>query len=391
MKKIIGVILFVISWTCLSYAQISTREIIDRVVSGPELAVLDATNESTLFEGMSKNVLSGPEVEFEHLWGGNGLTKWSLGVTQNIEWPGIYRLHNRQLAQQASTNALAREALRTELCVQAAELLVKIKSSQSKINEIDKILTIFKRLSQSMDTALQFRAVTLLDKKKTDIEIAKYKIDRNKIEAEKKGYINRLYELSGGTVEIDDETASNIFPYWGRLEPVDYYMGEIDNAPGLLVYESMMKDAALKAEEARMSALPGFGLGYRHEKEVEGHFNGFAISLNLPTWNSKKSQKAAEWAISSGRVQAQTSRKVYELRVLADYETARRLYDEITEIRTSGLDVYLNLLDETFKGGEISVIDYLREYSYYIDSILNLLDLEEEYEIALVSLNRNKL
>ena len=140
-------------------------EIVNRAVeNSPLLQASDARMKAEL-EGMkADNMLPDPEVEFERLWrSGEGENRWSIGLSQEIGWPGAYSA--RRKAAQSLNNAqkalMASEIINERL--RASQLIVEIIAANKEIGVLSEINASMQRLREQYLRAWEHGETTILD------------------------------------------------------------------------------------------------------------------------------------------------------------------------------------------------------------------------------------
>lgn len=359
------------------------------VENNMEVVALQAELDAQTQFAKSRNSLSGPEVEFEHLWASGHETKWTLGVTQNFDWPGLYSLRKKIVESGKLEASLRIQALKQKIGYEALCLATQICYKQRRIDALRHIADELEETERSVNAAYESELVTILDKKKIAIETINVRIELDNIAAQQSELITRLEEMTGVTLTDKDVDWVKTAPL-PKLEDYDFYARQLkENNYELEAARAALSNAQLALREADMTSLPGFGIGYRHEKEDNRHFNGFALSLTLPTWGIKASKRAAQMQSVAADAKVAQLTRTAEARLMSEYKRAVSLRQNLADANNNGLDgSYSTLLRETLDGGEITVLDYLREQTWLRQATLSILDLEEQYALLLVSLNR---
>lgn len=365
-------------------------DIISQIVeSNPSLATLTTQADADAKAAYASNSLSGPELEFEHLWGRDGATKWSVGVSQSFEWPSLYKVRKDLAYLNYVSATLSVNVKKSELINQARETLVRLYYCQQRLDILDGLIADMSSLHNHLGEALGHGLITILDYKKSGLELTELQIERSKVVDEQHRLEASLNELAGKPLHFPDGRPEAP-AFIGTLNSLDSYTAEIrTNSPAVAFAESNLAIAKLNVNNVSKSNAPGFSVGYRHAKEEGIHYNGFAIGIELPTWGINRNKAAVQSAELSAQTACDEAIQAETARVESEYRVAESLRSEINALRANGLDgSYVSLLKEAYNGGEISVLDYLREQSYYQSSRLSILDLEEQYAVSLTSLNR---
>lgn len=369
----------------------ATNPMIDDVLAdNPTLKALRAQSEAEIAARSAENSLPGPEAEFEHLWGG-GATKWSFGLTQGFDWPGLYKARSRAIQSSATAFGYLYDSRRLDIAVEANSLLVKYQYACMRRAVLVSVHDNLEQLQQQLKNGLDHGLITILDYKKAALEAAVVGRDIQVIQAEIDGIVAALDELAGRTLDWRSYVPAAVPRLDGTVD--DYIAAALDADPNYKAALATLTTAQLDDRAARLSTLPSFAVGYRHEKEEGTHFNGFSVSVGLPTWGVKRSKVASAARITAADSDIEVARRAVVTRVAADWRRASKLQAEVESIvkETESMSNYLELLRAAYQGGELSVLDYLREQSYYREVIMSTFDLEERYAEAMASLNRYAL
>lgn len=368
--------------------------IVEQILDGNlTLNALKVSNTADIEAQRAANTLAGPEAEMEYMFGSGADNKWSVGISQGFDWPGAYRARSKAIAAAERVGQLTYQARYQDIRYEARQLVVRYGFAMQRLELIEGMIGDLQSISDGLDTALDHGLVTILDVKKAKIELANLVIERDKLIAEKQTIHGLMDELAGHVLMWPDDEkqiADGVLGNLGSLKDVGEYV-KIATENDMAYQAAMMSHQAQIADNAatRAALAPSFSLGYRHAFEEGHHFNGFAVSVGLPSWGIKSYKRAAKAAETSSMLNAYAVQKSLTARIFSDCRRAGELRKRIAVMRQNGLDgSYLSLLEQAYKGGELSTLDYLREQTYYRESRLATLDLEEEYALLLTSLNR---
>lgn len=368
--------------------------IVEQILDGNlTLSALKVSNIADIEAQRAANTLAGPEAEMEYMFGSGTENKWSVGVSQGFDWPGAYRARSKAIDAAERVGQLTYKARYQDIRYEARQLVVRYNFAMQRLELLEGMIGDLQSISEGLDTALDHGLVTILDVKKAKIELANLIIDRDKIIAEKQTIHGLMDELAGHVLMWPDDEkniADGMLAEIGPLKDLGEYVkiateNDMNYQAALMSHEAKIADNAAM----RASLAPSFSLGYRHAFEEGNHFNGFAFSIGLPSWGIKSYKHAAKAAETASMLNTYALQKSLTARIFSDYRRAAELRSRIAVMRQNGLDgTYMSLLEQAYKGGELSTLDYLREQTYYRESRLATLDLEEEYAMLLTSLNR---
>lgn len=366
--------------------------VVTRILDGnPTLTALKAVNTADVAVQRAENSLPGPEAEFEHMWGVGAENKWSAGISQSFDWPGVYKARSRAADAADRAGQLTYMSRYRDIRLEACQLIIRYQFASQRLELVNEMIDDLTKIGENLDVALEHGLVTILDAKKASIELANLGIERDKIANERQSIRGLINELAGRTIEwTDDELGSAVLASTGSFESLDSYLDTALKSDMSLAAAAAAATAdRQRAAAMRASLAPSFSVGYRHAFEEGHHFNGFAVSVGLPSWGFKSYRTAAKATELAATQNVETARAALYSRVSSDYSRAELLRKNIMVMRNSGLDGnYLSLIEQAYRGGELSAMDYLREQSYYREARLATLDLEEEYALVLASLNR---
>ncbi len=337
---------------------------------------------------LSAGNLADPEVEWEYLIGKGVENRWSLGVNQSFDWPGVYSARRRSAGTSALVPLLEAETVKADLKMQTRQALVEYVNAclnLAALTESDSSLTRVERL-----------VIKDNNRQMTRLDLNKIKVERGLLQAKilvwedtRDNAVATLQEINPG-VDVRKllTTLPESYPADALLPSATYcYNSKFDIS---VIARKMTVVAAENAvKTTSLERYPGFSLGYRHAYEDGVHFNGFAVGLTLPVFSNRHKMAAARTQVLTAKtdaslLEAELSTKIGEL-----HHRAERLQKAVMSLSPT-FEVYDNiaLLERAYTGGEITLIDYLSESKYFIDSRLEYLDLLFKYHSVLAQLSR---
>ncbi len=339
----------------------------------------------------AENTLGGPELEFTREWGNNAEVgnKLAFSVSQSFDWPGLYKAR-REAARTASTAyQFLREANLLDSRREARELLLEyihnaqVLSLQKEIaGNIDNMVVYYKKAAEE---GLETR----IDYNKTVIERIAVHRELHNLEAERDGIVARLQDFNAG-LDVDPLLAEigEVYPELApvRLDVALSLMRERDPAYAAALAQAEAARSLVKVD--RLSAYPGFSIGFVHETEGAGatdHFNGFSIGLTLPSWNRRHSSKAASLEAEAAVTDAELALHRRKAELVTESKRLESLRKQIEEYAPVVADESnYELLKKALKAGQITFLTYIEELNYFIAAHREYLDLLYEYNLAIV-------
>jgi len=329
------------------------------------------------------NALEGPEAEFEYLWPSKGgEARWSASVSQSFDWPGLYGARRRQAEFEVAASSVVMHSITLDKALSVKQLIIDVVNARRRLELYESIGRNLAQLDSLVSRAYDLEAVNVLDRRKMQIAVLDSRRDIASVRAD---LIALTASLEGmGATVADDWTQ---YPMQAMAEPSDNPL----DYPEYRVMAARQLAAAEGARVTRREGMPKFSLGYVHAFEEGSHFNGLSVSVGLPSWSLSARRRAAaleaEAVVADGTAQFMTA--IAERRGL--YLTARTLSADLADYRRlTGDDSYLSLLMRAYKGGELTVIDYLNEVNLFTQARLSYLDLEYRLNLTLARLNSSR-
>lgn len=336
------------------------------------------------------NQLDDPEVGFTHQWGQRGIgTKWSVGITQSFEWPGVYSSRSNEIKATERAENFMEESEIMDIRTAIKQTMIEIIKEKQRLALAEEALGRIDSLSVVYNRGASLGEISRLDVNKLKIE--RINANKNCIDARNalSDAVDRLTALNGG--EDCGSIVENLcsFPDENLL-PLDVYLENARTRNPLLHYAAARAEALnYKAKTTKNSRIPGFSLGYSHDYELGEHFNGLTVGLTLPVFSTRR--KMAQ--VNAERMAVSAERTDTEVAMTSEIESAHRqitlLDGEIAKLReVLDKDDSRRLLDIALKAGHISLITYLTEMNYFIEARMNELDLRYTRSMLITGLSR---
>lgn len=371
-------------------------EALDKLVKDcPQLQILKNTNEATIETERAINRITSPEVSVENVWGRNGVgNKFDLGINQSFDWPSLYRARAHAISAQTNANTL----------LEQATVMEKVQEIQSLMIDI-----IFQKKSITLDKMVHEHMIQMEEAAKLSLangEISKLEFIRTQLEKIQTAIQLRENERILSELYSSLETASgkdNVMEILKDIEDVpdgfsihseEEYEAKMNRLDPRMAYLNAVIEAVNTTSKAeRMAAtLPSFNIGYVFQREQGETFNGFNISFTLPVYGSRHVRSAAKANIISAQLEAQLEQVSILSRIRHQRAAALSLARELNDYATIfDKDNYAELLKMALEGGQTDNIHYLQELNYYIEVTRQYIELQHQYNLALVSLNRYDL
>ena len=346
-------------------------------------ARLDADQKSL----KSSNNLPDPEVGGAYLFGKGPLDdKWEIGISQQVEWPGVYSA--RSNAADALISALQHgySAEQLEVLNQARSLCIDIVGYNNLIQFNQGVLNNLNRLFDTYNKALAHGEVSIIDVNKLKIErlLMQQKIDE--ATSLRTAAVEQLKGINGGIDIAGAESLSTYAPL--PLLSLEQHLTQARSSSPLLAKQNALVAAQSKnATATARQSLPSLSLGYRHVCEMGDHFNGISMGVSLPVFSNRGKKSAARASVFAAEMDASFTQNTIESNIITCHQRATALKNQIG-VYDNALTSTDNIavLNKALNGGEMSLLNYLQELRYFVEAQAVMLSLQNDYNKTLAQL-----
>lgn len=367
----------VIASSALYAFSISPREAADAILSrnGDYLSAIVAKDAKNI-EAQTHGNAPDPEISGGYMIAPKGETnRWDVGVSYAMEWPGVYAARRSmgkvtRNANDAEILALA-NAKRLEILTKIEEYLYadqRLNLMQQMADATDSIQILAEKSRRGGQMSQLDLAKVSLERGRVDSELAKIKNDKVTLEGE-------LTTLNGGynAKALLESIDRNVIAE--PLMPLDSYIDGAKSNPDFMKALADFEAAKQYVKVANAENLPSLSIGYAHEFEDGMHFNGANLGVSIPLFSTRGKKKAAKAAVAAAEhaATAVADRTESEVKALYDQVVALDKALEVPKQIFSSTD-YTALLLKSYRGGEISLVDYLQERTWFIETYLDFLE-----------------
>jgi uncharacterized phage infection (PIP) family protein YhgE len=331
--------------------------------------------------------LPNPQLEFEYLFGSPAAAgnQTEFSAFQAFEIPAVYR-KRKEIAKLEGANSVYHiNARRQDLLLEAKEVCIQIIFNQKRKNYFEERLRVNQKLVADFQRRLDQGDGTILEVNKSNLQLLQTQQSLRMVNVEIQSLMTLLTQMNGGLPDILPDTS---YPAAVPLPAFEVLEQEIESVdPKRLLLEQEKRLAEMRKDASKFKSLPVFELGYRHQGILGQQFNGIHTGLTIPLWEQKhvKQFHNADMLLRELQIQDHVTEQFHEI---------KRLYEEADLLRTA-LDDYLGaldqisdpvLLDKALALGEITIIEYFVENSFYQAAYVTLLELERDYQLVMARL-----
>ena len=394
MKKYVLTALLIVLSTSVSVnaQELSFFEALNELVKDcPQITILKKNNEATIEAEKQLNKLSSPEVEVDQVWGRHGVgNKFDVTVSQGFDWPSLYKARARAITAQTNANTLLEQAQLLEKTQEVKTLMVDI-IYQKKHIEISKMIVLHMEEMEKVNRrSFEKGETSKLEFKRTELERVQASIQLREDERVLKELYSQLEAATGKTDCVAIMNRVKDVPDWVVAPEENYEQNLSSYDPRMAYLKATIEAIDASSKSEKMAAtMPSFNLGYLYQREQGETFNGFSVSLTLPIYGSNHVKNASKANIIAAQLEAQVEQITILSKMRNQRAAALSLAKELDDYSTIfEKGNYSELLKMALEGGQTDNIHYLQELNFYIEVTRQYLELQHQYNLALVGLNR---
>lgn len=340
----------------------------------------------------AENGLEDPSVEYSSFFskGVNGQAGSELVVTQGFDFPSVYGNRKRAGREEKAAVDHRAEAMRRDVLLEAKNLCLDL----IRLNQEKDLL---EQRMRNADELLELYEERLDAGDATIVELNKIKMERMSVQTEV------LQNNAAHRTALQSLLALN-----GNMpltfEEREYPAVALTNDYETLRNELLAHDAELKAAEAGMRAAertlgtqrqkwwPKLEIGYRRNTGEGGtKEHGFLVGGSIPLFSNRRQVKMAEAQAVSARLEADEARLQAETALLSGFNELQQLRKAMSVYDLPLMTQTLELMKESVKGGEMSVIDYFTEADQVYRNMQAYMELENQFQKTAAALYKNRL
>jgi outer membrane protein, heavy metal efflux system len=333
-----------------------------------------------------------PQVEYDYLFGspvGAGNQR-DFSVTQRLDFPTTYKRKRELSGQQVAQTELQQQVYRQDILLEAKLLTLQIIYLNKKEAELNRRLSTTQQLVEDYQKKLDKGDVIILDVNKAKLQLLNVQNEAALNDNEKQVAQTKLSELNGGiNVEISDTTYPAVSPV-PDFEILDSIIEAAD--PIIKLYEQEIKIQQLNIAVQKALNLPKVEMGYHSQGILGQSYKGVHAGITIPLWENKNRAKAAQANLDYATSNAQTH--------ILEHRFENKGYYEQLAVRLKSMHEYKDLLstlnnttllNKALRLGQITIIQYFQDESYYFSAYDKYLQMEWEYQQAVAKLYRYQL
>lgn len=384
------------------------------------LAAARQINAAEVASRQAENVIGATSLEYSPFFHGGyrGIVSSELIVTQEFDYPTLYRERRKSTELQKEVMDLEYMTLRRDILLEATKKYYDLSTAyhrqaliRQRLAATDSLLTLYtKRLDHGHATIIDYNRIRM-DRMALVTESAES-------QGEALAIIEELQRLNGGEPIAALDTIIS-FLSEESVTPIEC-IGMNLNAPSHneLMYaaphnelraarlfvddletetlETATAEAELAASRhelqlSRKSWYPTFTAGFRVNTEMRDANGGFVVGVAFPLFGNGKKQRAAEMRTSAAEMELADARAEALSRVRALKTEATNLQRILSTYDVELMKENLTLLLRAVLAGEISIMDYYPEAERIYGVLQQRLETENAYNKVYAELHRDEL
>ncbi|MBQ7550626.1 MAG: TolC family protein [Bacteroidales bacterium] len=341
------------------------------------LAALRQESEAVKMEARIGLTPENPEVEFAYLWGNSaaGANRLDFSVTQSFDFPSAYAYRNKiaKLQNQQADNYYRQQ--RQNILIEAGNIYYNIVYQNIRINDMRKCLHLLNEISQAYKEKLDAGLITIFELNKVKLTELNLKQNYQHAIATRDQQLTVLKQLNGGN---DFIVQDSVFQTFSLKTDFDSWLSSAEKTdPTLTLFATEMEISQQQLKLEKSLWAPQFSVGYMREQVFANEtFQGIKAGVSLPLWHNAHTLKQTQLKKSALQMKIADEKSQLYYRLQAQYNTITRLLAQIDEYEKLLKEINsYELLQIALQKGEISLTDYLMEYSVYHDSHEQLFEL----------------
>ena len=331
--------------------------------------------------------LPDPEVGFSYKWGAPAGVPAVKGVdvTQQLDW-GVLTGRRRRLAQSGAGKLEQdyRISLR-DMLAEADRIIVNLTYYNLLCDELKRRLAVAQEVMSLCSKRYERGDLNAIDLNKIRLNTTLAQTELKRALSERQSLqfdLNRL----GGKADLAWNDTVYAVP---ALPPLDELRSDIETAsPELAAADAAIRQEHDRLRLTRTEGLPNLSVGYTGEYINGERHSGVTMGLSIPLWgNSRKKTAESRALLALSEMERADAAKRLETNLMKRYASARNLRqtaDKLTEDLARADNAHL--IRRSLELGQISLLDYLLEISFYYNARTQQLEAERDAQMALVEL-----
>lgn len=351
--------------------QVARKEMkAQQLANGTELRLADPEAEVAYFAGSPKGV--------------PGRTNVSL--TQSLDW-SVLLGRRKQLAKVENRQAeLVYQQQLQQVVAETDRTLTQLVYYNQLCAELQQRKVLADELSVLYQKKFEQGDIHQMELNKIRLNAAVSLSELTRAQAERAQMLQQLQQLNGGkSIEMND----TLYPAANQpLPALSAFTAAVQSMPSVMLAKSGYEQQQAALRLAKSEALPALTVGFQGEYVKENNYSGLSVGFTLPLWgNGRRKVKQAEAELMVQQLNINDA-------TLQQTALVEQLYSQAVALQNTANELANNLqhnsnaklLRRSLELGQISLLDYLLEISFYYTARTAQLEANRDAQLAVSAL-----
>lgn len=356
------------------------------------LKALHRQMQASVLANGSNLSLTDPEAEVAYLVGTpKGVpNRTNVSLTQSLDWDVL--LGRRRALAKANNQVAYNDYRRAvqQVLTEADEQFTTLVYYNKLCGELSQRQTLAEEIERLYQQKFERGDINQLEVNKVRLNASVSRADWARANNERQQILANLQRLNGGqTVAFTD----TVYPLQGKaLPPLVDFQSALAGSLAVQTAQAAVAQSEAEIKVAKAEGLPALTVGFQGEYIKQNNYSGLSLGFSVPIWgNSRKKIRKAEAELAANRLTVDDVIYQERAQVAKLYASAQQLQQAANALQK---DMQLmnndQLLRRSLELGQISLLDYLLELSFYYTARTSQLEAERDAQLA-VSALRSKI
>lgn len=356
------------------------------------LKALHRQMQASVLANGSNLCLSDPEAEVAYLVGTpKGVpNRTNVSLTQSLDWDVL--LGRRRALAKANNQVAYNDYRRAvqQVLTEADEQFTSLVYYNKLCGELSQRQTLAEEIERLYQQKFERGDINQLEVNKVRLNASVCRADWARANNERQQILANLQRLNGGHAVAFTDT---IYPLAGKaLPPLVDFQSALAGSLAVQTAQAAVAQSEAEIKVAKAEGLPALTVGFQGEYIKQNNYSGLSLGFSVPLWgNSRKKIRKAEAELAANRLTVDDVIYQERAQVAKLYASAQQLQQAANALQK---DMQLmnndQLLRRSLELGQISLLDYLLELSFYYTARTSQLEAERDAQLA-VSALRSKI
>lgn len=356
------------------------------------LKALHRQMQASVLANGSNLSLTDPEAEVAYLVGTpKGVpNRTNVSLTQSLDWDVL--LGRRRALAKANNQVAYNDYRRAvqQVLTEADEQFTTLVYYNKLCGELSQRQTLAEEIERLYQQKFERGDINQLEVNKVRLNASVCRADWARANNERQQILANLQRLNGGHAVAFTDT---VYPLAGKaLPPLVDFQSALAGSLAVQTAQAAVAQSEAEIKVAKAEGLPALTVGFQGEYIKQNNYSGLSLGFSVPIWgNSRKKIRKAEAELAANRLTVDDVIYQERAQVAKLYASAQQLQQAANALQK---DMQLmnndQLLRRSLELGQISLLDYLLELSFYYTARTSQLEAERDAQLA-VSALRSKI